>query len=77
MYGRDGKLDGRYIGATQLVLRDIAEVTQRLESCLDLHANEAMSGISRVSAHLHLQLHQVSLAIINHWAKLTTFSASY
>ncbi|KAI0153863.1 hypothetical protein BJ166DRAFT_594992 [Pestalotiopsis sp. NC0098] len=58
VYGRDGKLDGRYIGATQLVLRDIAEVTQRLESCLDLHANEAMSGISRVSAHLHLQLHQ-------------------
>ncbi|ETS84810.1 hypothetical protein PFICI_02835 [Pestalotiopsis fici W106-1] len=58
VYGRDGKLDGRYIGATQLVLRDIAEVTQRLESSLDLHANEAMSGISRVSAHLHLQLHQ-------------------
>lgn len=60
VYGVEGKLDSRYLGATQMVLRLIAEVTERLESSFDLHANEVVSGISRISAHLHLLRHQVS-----------------
>ncbi len=59
VYGSEGKLDSRYLSATQSVLRDIAKVTEQLNSSFDLYANGAMSGTSRISAHLHLLEHQV------------------
>ncbi|KAH8424884.1 fungal specific transcription factor domain-containing protein [Aspergillus melleus] len=58
VYGIEGKLDSRYLIATQSVLRDIAKVTEQLNTSFDLYANGAMNGISRISAHLHLLEHQ-------------------
>ncbi|KAF4977143.1 hypothetical protein FZEAL_6286 [Fusarium zealandicum] len=58
VYGLEGKLDSRYLGATQSVLRSIATVTEQLNSSFEIHANEGMAGISRVTAHLHLLQHQ-------------------
>ncbi|PKY00984.1 hypothetical protein P168DRAFT_334887 [Aspergillus campestris IBT 28561] len=58
VYGSDGKLDSRYLSATQSVLRDIANVTVQLNASFDLYANGSMSGTSRISAHLHLLEHQ-------------------
>lgn len=62
VYGCEGKLDSRYLSATQSVLRDIAMVSERLNSWFDLYANGAMSGTSRISAHLHLLEHQVCVS---------------
>ena len=59
VYGKEGKLDSRYLGATQSVLRDIAKVTEHLNSSFDLYANGAMGGTSRISAHLHILQLQV------------------
>lgn len=59
VYGSEGKLDSRYLSATQSVLRDIAKVTERLNSRFDLYTNGSMSGTSRISAHLHILEHQV------------------
>ncbi|KAM5345814.1 hypothetical protein ACJ41O_011675 [Fusarium nematophilum] len=58
VYGLEGKLDSRYLGATQAVLRSIAHVTEQLNNSFEIHANEGMTGISRMSAHLHLLQHQ-------------------
>ncbi|KAF4458581.1 positive activator of transcription [Fusarium albosuccineum] len=58
VYGLEGKLDSRYLGATQSVLRSIAAVTEQLNKSFEIHANEGMAGISRMSAHLHLMQHQ-------------------
>ncbi|CAG8125163.1 unnamed protein product [Penicillium salamii] len=58
VYGTEGKLDSRYLSATQSVLRDIAKVTQRLNNSFDLYTNGSMSGTSRISAHLHILEHQ-------------------
>ncbi|CAG8232481.1 unnamed protein product [Penicillium salamii] len=58
VYGTEGKLDNRYLSATQSVLRDIAKVTQRLNNSFDLYTNGSMSGTSRISAHLHIMEHQ-------------------
>ncbi|RAH48956.1 fungal specific transcription factor domain-containing protein [Aspergillus brunneoviolaceus CBS 621.78] len=58
VYGSEGKLDSRYLSATQSVLRDIAKVTEQLNRSFDLYANSEMGGISRISAHLHLLEHQ-------------------
>ncbi|PYI15800.1 hypothetical protein BO99DRAFT_341722 [Aspergillus violaceofuscus CBS 115571] len=58
VYGSEGKLDSRYLSATQSVLRDIAKVTEQMNRSFDLYANGEISGISRISAHLHLLEHQ-------------------
>ncbi|KAJ5342368.1 hypothetical protein N7541_011492 [Penicillium brevicompactum] len=58
VYGSEGKLDSRYLSATQSVLRDIAKVTERLNSRFDLYTNGCMNGTSRISAHLHILEHQ-------------------
>ncbi|PLB47658.1 hypothetical protein P170DRAFT_409875 [Aspergillus steynii IBT 23096] len=58
VYGSEGKLDSRYLSATQSVLRDIAKVTEQLNGSFDLYVNGSMSGMSRISAHLHLLEHQ-------------------
>ncbi|KAF4967891.1 hypothetical protein FSARC_4631 [Fusarium sarcochroum] len=65
VYGLEGKLDSRYLGATQSVLKSIATVTQRLNNSFEVHPNEGMAGISRISAHLHLLQHQQILRILS------------
>ncbi|KAF4445876.1 hypothetical protein F53441_10402 [Fusarium austroafricanum] len=58
VYGLEGKLDSRYLEATQSVLKSIATVTERLNKSFEIQASEGMAGISRISAHLHLMQHQ-------------------
>ncbi|KAM0235373.1 hypothetical protein ACHAPO_005658 [Fusarium lateritium] len=60
VYGLEGKLDSRYLEATQSVLKSIAVVTERLNKSFEIQSSEGMAGISRISAHLHLLQHQVS-----------------
>ncbi|KAJ3545695.1 hypothetical protein NM208_g2383 [Fusarium decemcellulare] len=57
VYGIEGKLDSRYLGATQSVLRRIANITEQLNESFSIHPSDSGSGISRISAHLHLQQH--------------------
>ncbi|KAJ5691546.1 hypothetical protein N7488_012281 [Penicillium malachiteum] len=61
VYGTDGKVDRRYISATQAVLRDIANITDKLNTSFNLYDNEGgfTRYVSRISAHLHLLEHQV------------------
>lgn len=61
VYGIEGKLDSRYLGATRSVLQSIAKVTEELNGSFDLYGHGPTSGISRISAHLHLLEHQVSV----------------
>ncbi|KAL7657948.1 hypothetical protein ACMYSQ_004088 [Aspergillus niger] len=61
VYGSEGKLDSRYLSATQSVLRDIAKVTEQLNRSFGLYGNGAMGGTSRISAHLHILEHQSKL----------------
>ncbi|KAE8362447.1 fungal-specific transcription factor domain-containing protein [Aspergillus caelatus] len=58
VYGSEGKLDSRYLSATQSVLRDIAHVTEQLNNSFSLYTNGSMSGTSRISAHLYIFQHQ-------------------
>ncbi|KAL0931430.1 zn 2cys6 transcription factor [Colletotrichum truncatum] len=58
VYGIDGQLDSRYLGATKSVLQKIADAANQLNDLFDIDPSEQMSGVSRVSAHLHLQYHQ-------------------
>ncbi|KAG8670219.1 hypothetical protein FPOAC1_009624 [Fusarium poae] len=58
VYGLEGKLDSRYLEATQSVLKSIAVVTERLNKSFEIQSSEGMAGISRISAHLHLLQHQ-------------------
>ncbi|KAM0286661.1 hypothetical protein ACHAO9_008094 [Fusarium lateritium] len=58
VYGLEGKLDSRYLGATQEVLKSIATVTERLNKSFEIQTSEGMAGISRISAHLHVLQHQ-------------------
>ncbi|RGP59949.1 hypothetical protein FLONG3_11042 [Fusarium longipes] len=57
VYGLEGKLDSRYLEATQSVLKSIAVVTERLNKSFEIQTSEGMAGISRISAHLHLLQH--------------------
>ncbi|KNG82270.1 hypothetical protein ANOM_009869 [Aspergillus nomiae NRRL 13137] len=58
VYGSEGKVDSRYLSATQSVLRDIAHVTEQLNSSFNLYTKGSMSGTSRISAHLYIFQHQ-------------------
>ncbi|KAJ5231277.1 fungal-specific transcription factor domain-containing protein [Penicillium citrinum] len=58
VYGVEGKLDIRYLSATQTVLRDIAHVTELLNQSFDLFSNGSVRATSRSSAHLHILEHQ-------------------
>ncbi|KAH7133913.1 hypothetical protein EDB81DRAFT_112125 [Dactylonectria macrodidyma] len=57
VYGIEGKLDSRYLGATQSVLRRIANITEQLNESFNINENDSNCGISRIAAHLHLQQH--------------------
>lgn len=56
----EGKLGSKYLGATQSVLRSIADITEQLNVSFSLQGNEGLEAISRISASLHLLQHQVS-----------------
>ncbi|KAH0436011.1 zn 2cys6 transcription factor [Colletotrichum camelliae] len=58
VYGIDGQLDSRYLSATKSLLQSIANVAGQLNELFDIDSSENTSGVSRVSAHLHLQYHQ-------------------
>ncbi|KAL0782088.1 hypothetical protein CaCOL14_003423 [Colletotrichum acutatum] len=58
VYGIEGQLDSRYLGATKAVLQSIAGLATNLHDSFDIDSSENTSGVSRVSAHLHLQYHQ-------------------
>ncbi|KAL3492140.1 hypothetical protein BJX62DRAFT_250888 [Aspergillus germanicus] len=58
VYGTEGKLDSRYLSATQSVLRDIATVTEQLNATFELYINGTIRSTSRISAHLHILEHQ-------------------
>ncbi|KAJ4327715.1 hypothetical protein N0V84_001822 [Fusarium piperis] len=58
VYGTEGQLDSRYLDATRSVLRSISEIADQLNNSFAIGTNENASGISRISAHLHLQYHQ-------------------
>ncbi|RSL54606.1 hypothetical protein CEP54_009772 [Fusarium duplospermum] len=58
VYGTEGQLDSRYLDATRSVLRSFSEIADQLNNSFAIGMNENSSGISRISAHLHLQYHQ-------------------
>ncbi|KAM0424429.1 hypothetical protein ACHAPT_010350 [Fusarium lateritium] len=58
VYGTEGQLDSRYLDATRSVLRSFSEIADQLNNSFEIGANDSTSGISRISAHLHLQYHQ-------------------
>ncbi|KAH7247778.1 hypothetical protein B0J15DRAFT_514539 [Fusarium solani] len=58
VYGTEGQLDSRYLDATRSVLRSFSEIADQLNNSFAIRTNENASGISRISAHLHLQYHQ-------------------
>ncbi|KAG9499156.1 hypothetical protein J7337_009971 [Fusarium musae] len=76
VYGLEGKLDSRYLAATQSVLKSIATVTERLNKSFEIQASEGMAGISRISAHLHLMQHQNKCIILTTRPLLYTFLLS-
>ncbi|GAB1193406.1 hypothetical protein APSETT444_002622 [Aspergillus pseudonomiae] len=60
VYGPDGRLNRNFLLRTKSALASAAEVITELRKCYDLRLDESsISGVSRLSAHLHLLYHQV------------------
>jgi proline utilization trans-activator len=59
LYGKDGRQKSKFLVHTKAALRDIAKVTDELNDSFRMPLDSPIS-ISRVSAYLHLLLHQVS-----------------
>ncbi|KAB8076106.1 hypothetical protein BDV29DRAFT_200469 [Aspergillus leporis] len=59
VYGPDGRLNRNFLLRTKSALASAAEVVNELRKCYDLRLDESsISGVSRLSAHLHLLYHQ-------------------
>ncbi|OGM44511.1 Zn(II)2Cys6 transcription factor [Aspergillus bombycis] len=59
VYGPDGRLNRNFLLRTKSALASAAEVITELRKCYDLRLDESsISGVSRLSAHLHLLYHQ-------------------
>ncbi|KAG6362283.1 hypothetical protein INS49_010513 [Diaporthe citri] len=58
IYGPDGRLDGKFLMRTKEALPGIAELTDTLQRDFPLVLDDAATGISRKSAHIHLLYHQ-------------------
>ncbi|KAF9890614.1 hypothetical protein FE257_005745 [Aspergillus nanangensis] len=59
VYGPDGRLNRRFLVKTKSALANTASLANELQSSYDLRLDEAaVSGVSRLSAHLHLLYHQ-------------------
>lgn len=60
VYGPDGRLNRNFLLRTKSALASAAELVTELRKCYDLRLDESsISGVSRLSAHLHLLYHQV------------------
>ncbi|KAE8331488.1 hypothetical protein BDV39DRAFT_189869 [Aspergillus sergii] len=59
VYGPDGRLNRNFLLRTKSALASAAELVTELRKCYDLRLDESsVSGVSRLSAHLHLLYHQ-------------------
>ncbi|KAL0941385.1 C6 transcription factor [Colletotrichum truncatum] len=58
VYGRDGRLNNKFMLGTKDVLESMAEVANELQQSFALPLEKDTSCISRISAHLHLLHHQ-------------------
>ncbi|GAB1201966.1 hypothetical protein APSETT445_000564 [Aspergillus pseudonomiae] len=62
VYGPDGRLNRNFLLRTKSALASAAEVITELRKCYDLRLDESsISGVSRLSAHLHLLYHQMRI----------------
>ncbi|KAL6241345.1 hypothetical protein RBB50_011818 [Rhinocladiella similis] len=64
VYGTEGRLGRTFISSTRNALKAMAGVTDQLKKSFDLPASGSVSGISRLSAHLHLLHHQCVVVAI-------------
>ncbi|KAI9154892.1 hypothetical protein HJFPF1_07452 [Paramyrothecium foliicola] len=58
IYGADGRMDSSFLMRTKEALPGIAELTDTLQKDFPLTLDDAATGISRLSAHIHLLYHQ-------------------
>ncbi|KAF9878797.1 C6 transcription factor [Colletotrichum karsti] len=58
VYGRDGRLNNKFMLGTKTVLESIAQLSNELQQSFSLPLERDTSCISRTSAHLHLLHHQ-------------------
>ncbi|KAF5857274.1 hypothetical protein ETB97_005999 [Aspergillus alliaceus] len=59
VYGPDGRLNRNFLLRTKSALASAAELVSELRKCYGLRLDESsISGVSRLSAHLHLLYHQ-------------------
>lgn len=73
VYGAEGRLGREYLANTKSVLRKIADTTDQLNNSFHIPATESMSGLSRLSAYLHLLHHQVSLGYCYIYGNISDF----
>ncbi|KAK5108521.1 hypothetical protein LTR62_008261 [Meristemomyces frigidus] len=57
LYGKDGRNKGKFLVHTKAALNQVAKMTEELNDAFSLPVDDPVS-ISRVSAYLHLMLHQ-------------------
>lgn len=58
VYAIDGRLNRNFLLRTKKALANIASLADELHNAFPLHLDQAVSGISRISAYLHLLYHQ-------------------
>lgn len=61
VYGTEGRLTRKFIPSTKDALKSIAAVNNHLKQYFDVPTGSLQGGLSRLSAHLHLLHHQVSI----------------
>jgi proline utilization trans-activator len=72
VYGTEGRLNRKFIYSTKKALKATADITDQLNRSFALPATRSATGISRLSAHLHLLHHQVGTgAPLIHVRRLT------
>jgi hypothetical protein len=65
VYGADGRLNRKFLLRTKAALASTTDLANDLRSSFDLKLDKStISGVSRMSAHLHLLYHQVRLWIL-------------
>ena len=55
----EGHLDRKFLISTEAALRSIASVTDQLNASFNITTSGSLTGVSRLSAYLHLLHHQV------------------
>lgn len=58
VYAIDGRLNRNFLVRTKSALAHIARLADELRDAFPLHLDRAVSGVSRISAYLHLLYHQ-------------------